>query len=399
MPQHLTDVAIRKLVPAPGKRVEIWDNKIPGFGVRVTPNGVRSLVLMYRVDGHQRRLTLGQYPILPLAQAREKALASLQQAAAGIDPNPTKEDQARRDEARAVFRFEDVVASFVRLHCERHNRPVTARDTARILKNRFVSRWADRDVREITRPEIVRVLDAIVDEGTPSAANHALSAVRKFFNWCVERGLIEVSPCMGVRMPSKAISRSRVLDDNELAAVLRAADETEYPFGTIVRLLVLTGQRRSEVGSMRWQDLDLARGVWTIPPEANKSGREHAVPLIATAVDLIEAVPRLSQTHVFPSLRSPERCFSGYSKCKARLDADAGVTGWTLHDLRRTVATGLASLQVPPHVVEKLLNHTSGTFSGVAGVYNRFAYQNEMRAALEQWEQHLMTQIATTEVA
>ena len=392
----LTDVKLRTTKGEPGRRVEIWDAQIPGFGVRVTSAGTKSFVLLYRVHGKARRMTIGRYPTLSLADARIKAREALNTIDTGIDPQADTDASAEpgahpptRVQVRLAYRISNIIDEFVERHCRRNNRASTARETERILKSRLVAAWPTRDIREITRRDVLKLLDEIVDAGTPSAANHALAAIRKFFNWCVERGLIEVSPCVGIRMPSKAVSRSHVLDDDELVAVLTSADATGYPFGIIVRLLVQTGQRRSEVGSMRWQDLDLTNGIWTIPPEANKSDREHAVPLTSAAVRLIEATPRLSETHVFPSRRSPERCFSGYSKCKARLDSDAGITGWTLHDLRRTVATGLASLQVPPHVIEKLLNHSSGTFSGVAGVYNRFAYQKEMREALEQWEDHI----------
>ena len=216
----LTDVAIRKAEPPSAGQVEIWDGKLPGFGVRVSSSGAKSFVLVYRHAGKPRRMTLGRYPMLSLADAREKATAAIRQLEQGIDPVPTKEEIQRQDEARVVYRFEDVVASFVKLHCERHNRAVTAKDTARILKNRFVTRWADRDIREITRMEIVRLLDGIVEAGTPSAANHALSAIRKFFNWCLERGLLETSPCLGVKKPTKDRSRDRVLDEAEIKSHL-----------------------------------------------------------------------------------------------------------------------------------------------------------------------------------
>ena len=204
-------------------------------------------------------MTLGRYPMLSLADAREKATAAIRQLEQGIDPVPSKEEIQRQDEARVVYRFEDVVASFVKLHCERHNRAVASKDTARILKNRFVSRWADRDIREITRMEIVRLLDGIVEAGTPSAANHALSAIRKFFNWCLERGLLETSPCLGVKKPTK--DRSREVASSTMAEIkiMLAGGRScrGLPSAPIVKLLLLTAQRRSEVGS------DAAGTTWT----------------------------------------------------------------------------------------------------------------------------------------
>lgn len=384
MSPHLTDLAIRKLATAPGKRIEIWDSKVPGFGMRVTPSGTRSFVLMYRVNGHQRRLTLGQYPILTLARAREKAITALQQVGDGIDPNPTKEDQQRHKESQAAYRFDEAVGSFVTLHCERHNRPVTARDTARILNSYFIAPWADRDIREITRIEIVRLLDAIAEDGKPSAANHALSAIRKFFNWCVERGMLDVSPCHGVKKPTKDRSRDRVLDDAEIKTIWQAADKAGYPFGPIIKLLLLTAQRRNEVGRMQWHHLDLTQGLWTLPAELTKSNRQHMVPLSPETRRLLASLPRQSKDYVFAT-RNTGGPFVDFSGGKRLFDQVANVQGWTLHDLRRTAATQMAKLGTPPHVVERILNHTSGTFGGVAGVYNRFQYVPEMREALERW--------------
>jgi len=384
----LTDIAIRKAhSPATGQ-AEIWDGKISGFGVRVSSSGAKSFVLVYRNGGKARRMTLGRYPMLTLAEARDKANAAMRQIEQGIDPAPTKQERQRQEEQRIVYRFEDVVASFVVLHCQRNNREVTAKDTARILKNRFRSRWAERDIREITRIEIIRLLDAIVEEGTPSAANHALSAIRKFFNWCVERGMLDVSPCHGVKKPTKDRSRDRVLNDDEIRTIWLSADQTGYPFGPIVKLLLLTAQRRNEVGRMQWDHLDLTQGLWTLPAELTKSNRQHVVPLASEACRLLTRLPIVSKDYVFAT-RNVGGPFVDFSGGKRLFDLVAKVEGWTLHDLRRTAATQMAKLGTSPHVVERILNHTSGTFGGVAGVYNRFQYVPEMRQALEQWAAHI----------
>ena len=393
----LTDVRLRSLKPEPNRRVEIWDAQLPGFGLRVSPTGTKSFILLYRIHGRPRRMTLGRYPQLSLADARVQAREALNIVDSGADPQADLRAKVEpgelapsKAEGRARHRIDSVVAEFVQRHCLRHNRASTAHETERVLRAHLVSVWPTRDIREIGKSDILRLLDDLVDAGKPSAANHAFAAIRKFFNWCVERGLLDISPCLGIKMPTRATPRSRVLEDGELARVWNGSDPADHPFGTIVRLLILTGQRRSEVGAMRWADLDLENALWNMPPEMNKSDRAHSVPLTQSAIAFITATPRLSETYLFPSLRSPDRCFSGYSKCKARLDTICGVTEWTLHDLRRTVATGLAGMAVAPHVVEKLLNHTSGTFSGVAGVYNRFQYAPEMRAALDQWEARVL---------
>ena len=185
-------------------------------------------------------------------------------------------------------------------HCARHNKPQTARETERLLRQHFVSRWAARDVREISRQQVVAVLDKLVERGVGSTGNHALSAIRKFFNWCVERGVVEVNPCAGIKAPARNISRSRVLSDEELALVWQGVEVQGFPFRDIVHLLILTGQRRSEIGEMRWEDIDLGECLWSIPPERNKSNRPHSVPLIGKALQIIKAVPRRPSPFLFP---------------------------------------------------------------------------------------------------
>ena len=400
----LTDVKLRNLKPDGRARIEIWDSQLPGFGVRVSQTGTKSFILLYRMFGRPRRMTLGRYPQLSLAEARVAAREAMNAVANDVDPQAdTKikvkpgEPAPSKTETRSKHRLDKVIAEFVIKHCQRNNRASTAHETARVLNAHLTSQWPARDIRKIEKSDIHGLLDDLVEAGKPSAANHALAAIRKFFNWCVERGYIDTSPCLGIKSPTKAVSRSRVLNDQELAKIWQASFEVGAPFGSIVRLLLTTGQRRSEVGSLRWENIDMDEALWTLPAEHNKSGRIHSVPLTKIALAELKSVSKSSEIFVFPSLRSPTRCFSGFSKCKIRLDALSGVTDWTLHDLRRTVATGLASMKVPPYIVEKLLNHSSGSFSGVAGVYNRFEYREEIRDALHSWEQHITNLLAQEE--
>jgi integrase len=385
----LSDLAIRKITPDPKRRTEIWDARLPGFGLRVFPSGVKSFILVYRHLGRPRRMTLGRYPVTGLAEARAKALDALKLIDAGTDPQGEAEATGHPER----YTFEQAVRSFVKLHCERHNRPVTARDTERILNNQFVSRWAKRDIRELTKTDILKVLDDIVEEGLPSAANHALAAIRKFFNWCVERGMLDASPCLGIKKPAPNNTRDRVLDMGEMAAVWKGAELVGYPFGPIVKLLMLTAQRRNEVASMQWSQLDFKAKTWTLPAELTKNGRQHVLPLTPQTVTLLRALPHFTSDYVFPA-RGENPAFAHFSRGKVKLDALSGVKDWTLHDLRRSAATHLAKLGVAPHVIERILNHVSGTFGGVAGVYNRFQYLDEMRAALAKWEAQLARQVA-----
>jgi integrase len=227
-------------------------------------------------------------------------------------------------------------------------------------------------------------------------ANRVLAAVRKFFNWCIGRGILEVSPCTGITAPAREQARHRVLSDEELAAVLQGAQAIGFPFGSIVEALALTGQRREEVGRMAWEHLDLARGVWVIPGEHAKNGKPHPVHLSPPALTLLKSLPRTGEL-VFSTDGKPP--FQGYSKAKARLDNVSGVEGWTLHDLRWTVVSGMARLGIAPHVADKILNHQSGTISGVAAVYQRHEFMKERKHALETWGEHIQTLLATDKAA
>lgn len=384
---QLNDIFVRN-IPTPGVgRVQYPDGKLPGFGVRVSSNGLKVFYLTYRITGLSRRMILGRYPFKTLAAARAEAHTAIGQIANGIDPQ-----RMTPDEEAPVGRsltFDQTLDQFVRLYCSQHNRPSTATETERVLRSTFLPDWERRDIRTISRQDVLRILDAIVARGTPSAAIHAYAAIRKFFTWCVERDLVEASPCLHLKPPAKKQSRERVLTDAEIVLLWIASRDEGYPFGAIVQLLLLTGQRRGEVVGMRWAELDLRQGVWTIPGTRTKNGKAHSVPLTPHVRAILKSLPRFQSEFVFPARGKPEQPYSGYSKGKRELDAAANLHGWTLHDLRRTAATAMAELGVAPHIVEKILNHTTGTFAGVAGVYNRFEYRSEMRNALRLWAAHI----------
>ena len=328
--QALSDLAIRKLAPQ-AKRIEIWDNKIPGFGLRVAPTGLKVFFLCYRHKGKSRRLSLGRYPFVTLSDARAKASEAIKLIDNGTDP-AASETETQEAATADSYTFTKAVEAFVRLHCQRYNRPVTARDTERILRKRFVAPWANRDIRQIGRTDIFKILDETVEQGLPSAANHALSAIRKFFNWCVQRGMLETSPCLGIAKPANNNSRERVLDADELAAIWKGADLVGYPFGPIVKLLLLTAQRRGEVANMQWSQLNHEDKSWTLPAELTKNHRQHILPLAPEAIALLGSLPRFSGDFVFPS-RGQLPAFAHFSQGKSKLDVLSGVTDWTLHDL------------------------------------------------------------------
>ena len=377
--RQLTDLLVRKAVLPKSGQYVIWDKTLSGFGVRISQGGAKSFVVMFYEGKRKRRVTVGKFPTLGLAEARSEAKRILASVTLGEAPDmPSQVD--------SVVTFSNALDLFIKTHCKKNNRESTAKETERLLRKHFESKLGRMALEDITPQKLAGIIDRLLER--PGEANHAFSAIRKFFNWACDRQHIERSPCERMRHPAKSRARERVLDDDEIASIFTVARDQPYPYGSIVLLLLLTGQRRQEIAGLRWEDVDLDSGMITVPAERNKSNRAHQLPITPEVRDILEGLPRLG-SNVFPARGNPENTFSGFSKCKRSFDALCGVTDWTLHDLRRTAATNMARLSVLPHVVERILNHSTGTISGVAAIYNRFQYIDEMREALESWEERL----------
>jgi integrase len=260
-----------------------------------------------------------------------------------------------------------------------------------------INLWGGRRVQEITKRDVIALLDTVRDRA-PVMANRNLAAVRKLFNWCLARDIIQISPCTLIEPPAPERSRDRILTDDELRMVWNAAEGDGWPFGPLVKLLVLTGQRLAEVGGMRWDEINLENRLWTLPAKRVKNNELHEVPLSDAAVAIISALPRIKTTKGFVFTTRRDAAVSGFSRAKDRLDAailaaipkDAKAPEhWTFHDLRRTMASGMAPLGIQLHIVEKILNHSSGSFRGIVGVYQRYDFYNEKRIALAAWASHV----------
>jgi integrase len=398
MAKALTAASVERFKPNPKQRREIPDGLLTGLYLIVQPSGAKSWAVRYRHGGKPRKHTLGGYPALELADAREEARKALRQVQKGDDPAQEKRRAAESD---------DTFGGLARKFIERHQKPKNRswKETARLLglvpdktrpgtaddpktfiavKGGLVARWGYRKLGDIRRADIIAVLDDIVDRGAPIAANRTLAALRTLFNWSIPRTKIETSPCVGVKPPAAETERDRVLTDDELKALWKAAGELGWPFGDIVRLLILTGQRRDEVGEMEWSELALEQRLWTLPRGRVKNDNGHEVPLSAPAIEVIEKLPRVKGCP-FVFSTTGETPVSGWGKGKDRLDEAAGFDDWRLHDLRRTVASGMARLGIALPVIEKVLNHSSGSFRGIVGVYQRHSFADEKRTALEAW--------------
>jgi integrase len=349
------------------------------------PSGARSFAVRYRLGGRSRKYTVGPYPAIDLKTARALASQALRAVAEGRDPG--QEKIASRSERADTF--EAVAKQFVELHCRRANRPRTIEGTQQLLDLHVLPRWRRRLIKDITRRDVLDLLDGLVAGGRPIAANRALTAIRKLFNWCIERDILAVSPCAGVKPPTPEQARDRTLDDGELGSVWHAADQLGGPYGALVRLLILTGQRRDEVARMTWREVDLDARLWTLPRERSKNGQPHDIPLSDPAAAILESLPRIGDTFVLTT--DGKAAASNYAVNKRRLDAllPADMPPFWLHDLRRSVASGMARLAINLPVIEKVLNHTSGSFGGIVAVYQRHDFANEKRDALERWGAHV----------
>ena len=360
------------------KRYEVHDLLCPGFSVRVYPTGKKVFTVKYRYGVKQRRLPLGIYPRLTLAEARNRATDALRLVDDGVDP------AAKR--RQLDMRVEAVCNEFIRIYARPRNR--SWREAERILQRELVPVFGQRDIRHLTRPDIMSLIDGAVERGSAYQANRIHSHMRKLFNWCVERGIVDASPVLGLRAPTREQARDRVLTDAEITALLKACEAEPYPYRQFVPLLLATAQRRGELNEMRWSEIDLDQKEWVIPGHLSKNGKPHAVPLSAFALHLLGEVPRYAGCDIVFTTngRVP---INGFTKAIRHMHEISSTTNWRFHDLRRTAASGMARARVAPHVIEKVLNHISGTISGVAAVYNRYGYDTEKRDALEQWGERL----------
>lgn len=398
MAQKLTDTAVRNFQPRSSRR-EIPDGQCQGLHLVVQPSGVKSWAFRFRVAGKSRKLTLDKYPALSLADAREQADRARSALREKRDPAAEKRLSKRAEKQSEVGArdiIENVAAEFVtRETKDKGLKQSTVDQLERIFRNDVLPRWRGRRVQEITKRDVIELRDAVVDRGAPVLANRVFAIVRWMFNWCIERDILDRSPCVGMKSPREA-SRDRVLSDEEVVHLWGACESDAFPFGRFVQVLILTGQRREEVSAARWEEFDLEGRTWAIPASRTKNSVAHEVPLSDPVLALLRELPSVGRQKGFVFTLDGKVSISGFSRAKARLDAHmeeatrrlgqkGAIQRWTLHDLRRTLATGLQKLGVRLEVTEAILNHTSGSRSGIVGVYQRHEWAPEKRAAMDAW--------------
>lgn len=388
MLKKLTDTFVSSVkLPPQGKQAEYCDAFARGLRLRVSYRGTRTWVAACRVltggAWKQCRVTLGHYPAMPLTIAREKAAEAQAMAAAGKDPTRTHIEARRALEAASRDTFGAVCDRFLQ-DCKTKLRAKTYREYDRILNSALFTDWTDRPISEITRRDVLDVLRPL---GQRIRANRTLAVARVVLNWAASQAIIEHPPTQHIDPPAKETRRDRALSDDEIKTIWPA-------FDSFFKVLLLTGQRRGEVAAMRWAELDLDGGVWTLPKERTKNGRPHVVPLAPAVVKLLAAMPRHEHGAYVFSTTDGRVPISGFTKIKKAVDnamkaAGHEIAPWTIHDLRRSAATGMGSLGVAPHVIELVLNHVSGSRAGVAGIYQRAEMLPERRRALDTWAAHV----------
>jgi integrase len=362
-----------------------FDEDLPGFGYRLRAGTgdkiLKSWIVQYRRAGASRRLLLGSAAVLGAEQARQAAKKILAKVALGEDPQAARAD--RRGKDRLTMR--GVVDEYLAAR-KADVRPRTFVGLRRYLAGPYFKPLHAMAVDTVTRRDIAARLVTITREHGSTVAARARAALATFFTWALTMGIVESNPIIGTLKPKEGKPRERVLSDTELAAVWRACGDDDY--GRIIRLIILLGCRRQEIGALRWSELDLDNARWVLPAGRSKNGRAHELPLTPMAIDIIKRVPRrLTRDQLFGA-RSGNG-FSAWDKCKQEIDARSGVSGWTHHDVRRTAATKMADIGIAPHVIEQILGHTSGHKRGVAGIYNRSSYEREVRGALALWADHV----------
>jgi integrase len=396
----LTDRKLKSLAskPAkPGKTYDVPDGIVPGLAVRVMPSGQRTFVLVTRFPGRKNptRRSLGAYGAITLDVARERARVWLDLIRRGIDPQVQEERDRLAELRKQAHTFAAVAEEFIKVHVSKTRQ---AAAVELLIRREFIARWGERPIASITSHDVLAVIDATIARGAPAQAHNTLAYAKSLFNWAVGRpnyGL-ETSPCDRLKpkqIIGKKVVRQRVLSDAETKALWSNAETMGYPYGPLIKLLLITGQRRDEVGRATWSEFDLAKKLWAIPASRMKSGAAHTVPLSDAAIEVLRELPRFKQGDYLFSTTYGEIPVNGFSKAKDRLDelmiAKLGtVEPFVFHDIRRTMRTQLSALPISDMVRELVIAHTK---PGLHKVYDLHAYDAEKRQALDLWAARLMT--------
>jgi integrase len=377
---RFTKAAIGSLALPEGKREWIvWDEELPGFGVRVRSNS-KAWRIQYRAHGKQHSESLGDIRKVSLEDARKIAKKRFAAIELGIDPS------AEKAKARLTVNTALTLGAVVTRYLEAKRnmlRPATLSAATLHLTNHWKP-FAHRPLAAITRADVAAQLQTLTKERGKVAAARARTNLSALYAWSIAEGLADVNVVDGTNRPDEGVaSRSRVLNEQELVGVWNACGDDDG--GRVIKLLILLGCRKTEIGSLLWREVDLDKGVLAVSGSRTKNHHTLTLAPPSVALELLRATPRGGGEHVFG-----RHGFVSWSDLKAELDTRSGVSGWTLHDLRRSTATHMADIGIQPHVIEEILNHRSGHKGGIAGIYNRSSYERETKIALALWATRLV---------
>ena len=403
--KKLTVLGVNNLKAPQAGRREVFDNNPPQLCLRVTSKGAKSFAVRLRVKGQDNHIRctcpiVGKIDGAELTAAREWARSCLKQAKLGIDPNEEARQKLRKERRQAASSFKSIAEEFLVEHMEAKGRKSTG-ETRRIL-NKYVypfrsellaSTFGDTPIAEIGKDDVRALLKHVEDNHGLYMRNRTLAAVRRVFNWAMEEMDAVTATPISRHMAREEHPRDRVLNDDEIRAVWCASDALGWPYGAFYRFLLFTGQRRGETARMRWDDIDVERREWTIPASETKNEIAHLVPLSDDALALLSEIPRPAEprgSFVFTTTGG-EKPINGFAVAKRRIDRESTVTGWRIHDIRRTVRTRLAKIGIVDTIAERCLNHLPG---GMVRVYNIHDYADEKRDAFDRLSTHLRDNLA-----
>lgn len=374
-----TDRQVSNLKPK-AERYEVWGYK--GLGLRVSPSGTKSWIFMYRVNGRQRRMTLGKYPSMTVAKAHETHGKALLDVEKGIDPGTKQVLQNR--ENRDALTVNDFSKEYIEKWAKNHKK--TWQEDERMLIKDVLPAIGRLKVKDVSRREIIKIIDDVAQRA-PISANRTFEVVRKLFNFAVERAVIEVSPCHNIKSPAKENKRDRALTEEEILHLWTALEKGDMSKGVrlAIKLELVTAQRQGEIAQMEWSEVDIENGLWTIPSSKAKNGLSHRVPLSKLAIDILNEAREYSNNSifVFPSPIEGKAISPGaITRAVGKNRVKFKIEHFTAHDLRRTAATRMASIGIPPHTLSKILNHSQ---HNVTAIYDRYSYDAEKREALDKW--------------
>jgi integrase len=363
----------------------VFDSVLIGFGLRVRrlADGVirKYWIVQYRAHGHARRMIVGDAARLTAAQARKQASKLLSKVDLGGDPQADKRERREKD---SLF-LRSVVADY--LAHKTGVKPNTMRVLERYLdSSTYLGALHGTAIDRITRKDVAARLLAVSKTSGASTAIAFRGTLSTLFSWAMQMGLVEHNPVVNSFKPTPPPSRDRVLTDPELKAIWKGVEDNEY--GKVIKLLILTGCRREEIGGMRWSEF-ADDGTWALPATRSKNGKPHTLPVTPLMQKVIDSVQKYDRDLLFGSARG--HGFTSWAIGKSALDQRLGLPAWTHHDIRRSVATGMGGIGIQPHIIEQILNHQSGHKRGVAGVYNRSPYQREVHDAMLRWSDHVRT--------